>query len=103
MPLQVRIPVALAALQNFIREHEDKPEPEPEPEPENNDEFHAIGGRVDGDDDGDEFHTIGGRVDDEAEENSGFDEPDERRDEIAAAMWTQYLQEHVRRGIPIPV
>lgn len=88
MLVQARIPVALATLHNFSREHE--PEDDEDSEDELDDE-RPVGGRVDNDDD-------------DAERNDGFDEQVEgRRDTIAEAMWTQYLAEHVRRGIPPPV
>lgn len=86
MALQARIPVALAALYNFIRIREQEQEGEVNDE----DELHPIGGWV-------------GDGDDEAERNEGFGEFNERREQIAVAMWAQYLEEHVRRGIPVPV
>ena len=32
----------------------------------------------------------------------GIDEPDARRDAIMSAMWDQYLQAHVDRGLSLP-
>lgn len=89
MSLQVRIPLALAALHNFIREYE----PEDDEGEDGDDVIHnpqPVGGTVEGDDD-------------EAEGNDGTDQRDERRDQIARDMWTQYVEEHARRGIPFPV
>ena len=81
--IQTQIPVALAAVYN-----------DQHPEEDGND------GNEDEDD-----QPIGGRVDvddDEAEQNEGLDEDNERRDQITGEMWAQYLAEHVRRGVPLP-
>ena len=83
MSIQARIPVALAALYNFNQKYE-----ESEPDHEQDD---PIGGG-DGDGDGDE-----------AVYNDGVDEPNAMRDQIAAAMWTQYLEEHICHGVPLHV
>ena len=40
---------------------------------------------------------------DEAAHNDGVDKPNEMWDQIAAAIWTQYLEEHVHHGIPLHV
>ena len=80
MDLQAWIPVTLATVYNFICEHQ----------PEENGD--------DGGGDEDNPQLIGGGVDvddDDAERNEGFDECDERRDQIAGEMWAQYSAEHM--------
>lgn len=83
MEIQARIPAALAAVHNFIREHE------PEEDNDESDDDAPIGGRVDGDED--EADRV----------NIGVNEPSARRDRIAHKMWAQYVQEHIDRGIPM--
>ena len=84
LDIQAHIPAALAMIHNFT--HCDEPKDEEEGE-----------GEGDGEGDGDE--PISGRVkndDDEAEwANVGINEPDMRQDGIAAAMWEQYVNEHI--------
>ena len=82
-----QIPVTLAAVFNFTCEHQ----------PEENHD--------DGGEDEDGSQPIGRRVevdDDDVERNEGFDECNERRDQIAGEMWAQYLAEHTCCGIPLP-
>ena len=86
MSLQTWIPVTLAAVHNFIQEHE------PEEEENDNDpnDLQPIGGGVDDDDD------------EVAEINDGLGQHDDRRDQIAKDMWAQYADEHLHHGIPLP-
>ena len=92
MEVQACIPAMLAVIHNFTHHHE------PGEEEEDGE------GEGEGDRDGNE--PIGGRVendDDEAEwANVGINEPDMRRDGIATAMWEQYVNEHISRGLPTP-
>ena len=83
--IQTQIPVALAAIYNFI--HDQQPEEDGKDGNEDEDD-QPIGGGVDVDDD-------------EAEQNEGLDEDNERRDQIAGEMWAQYLAEHVCCGVPL--
>ena len=86
--IQSRIPVALAAIYNFI--HDQQPEEDGQDGDEDEDEdVQPIGGGVDVDDD-------------EAEQHEGLDEDNERRDQIAGETWAQYLAEHVHCGVPLP-
>ena len=82
--IQTQIPVALAAIYNFI--HNQQPEEDGKDGNEDEDD-QLIGGGVDVDDD-------------EAEQNEGLDE-DNERDQIAGEMWAQYLAEHVRCGVSL--
>ena len=84
--IQTQIPVALAAIYNFI--HNQQPEEDGKDGNEDEDD-QPIGGGVDVDDD-------------EAEQNKELDEDNERRDQITGEMWAQYLAEHVHRGVPLP-
>ena len=84
--IQSRIPVALAAIYNFI--HDQQPEEDGEDGNEDED-VQLIGRGVDVDDD-------------ETEQKEGLDEDNERRDQIAGEMWAQYLAEHVHCGVPLP-
>lgn len=86
--LQARIPLALAALHNFTREYE----PDDEDDDDNDliQNPQPVGGAADGNDD-------------EADRNDGTDLVDHRRDQIAGEMWTQYIEEHARQDIPLPV
>ena len=86
MSLQAWIPVALAAVHNFIWEHE----PEEEENNDDPDDLQPIGGGV-GDDD-----------DEAAEIHDGPGQHDDRRDQIAKDMWAQYIDEHLCHGIPLP-
>ena len=85
MSIQARIPVALAALHNFNWKYE-----ESEPDHEQDDPIGGGGG--DGNGNGDE-----------AAHNDGVDKPNAMRDQIVAAMWTQYLEEHICHGVPLHV
>ena len=85
MSLQAQIPVTLAAVHNFIREHE----PEEEENDDDPDDIQPIGGGV-GDDD-----------DEAAEIHDGLGQHDDRRDQIAKDMWAQYIDEHLCQGIHI--
>ena len=76
----------MAAVYNFI--HDQQPEEDGNDGNEDEDD-QPIGGGVDVDDD-------------EAEQNEGLDEDNERRDQITGEMWAQYLAEHVHRGVPLP-
>ena len=84
--IQSRIPVALAAIYNFI--HDQQPEEDGKDGNEDEDD-QPIGRGVDVDDD-------------KAEQNEGLDEDNERRDQITGEMWAQYLAEHVNCGVPLP-
>ena len=99
MSIQARIPVALAALHNFNWKYE-----ESEPDHEQDDPIGGGGGGGggggDGDGDGDGNGNGNG---DEAAHNDGVDEPNAMQDQIAMAMWTQYLEEHICCGVPLHV
>ena len=86
MSFEAWIPVTLAAVHNFIQEHE----PEEEENDDDPDDLQPIGGGV-GDDD-----------DEAAEIHDGLGQHDDRRDQIAKDMWAQYIDEHLCRGIPLP-
>ena len=85
MSTQARIPVALAALHNFNWEYEGS-----EVDPAEDEELNPIHVQADG-------------GDDDIEHNGGVNEPNEIQDRIAEAMWAQYLEEHIRHGIPLHV
>ena len=96
MSIQAHIPVALAALHNFNWKYE-----ESEPDHEQDDPIGGGGGGGgggDGNGNGDS-DAIG----DLAAHNDGVDEPNGMRDQIAVAMWTQYLEEHICHGVPLHV
>ena len=69
--IQTQIPVALATVYNFI--HDQQPEEDGEDGNEDEDDLQLIGGGVDIDDN-------------EAEQNEGFDEDNERRDQVTGEM-----------------
>ena len=106
MSIQACIPVALAALHNFNWKYE-----ESKPDHEQNDPIsRGGGGDGDGDGGGDGNGNGDGNGDgdsngngDEAAHNDGVDKPNAMRDQIAAAMWTQYLEEHIHHGVPLHV
>ena len=89
MSIQAHIPVALAALHNFNWKYE-----ESEPDHEQDDPIGGGDGNGNGDSNGNG---------NEAAHNDGVDEPNAMRDQIAVAMWTQYLEEHIHRGVPLHV
>ena len=97
MSIQAHIPVALAALHNFNQKYE-----ESEPDREQDDPIGGgdgdDGGGGDGDGDGD-----GNGNGNEAVHNDGVDKPNAMWDQIVAAMWTQYLEEHICHGVPLHV
>lgn len=69
--IQARLPCALAAVHNFIRQHDE-------------DILEADQAEADRDE-------YGGGGDEELDETPEFDEPSELRDNIAEAMWADYL------------
>ena len=87
MEIQAHIPASLAAVHNFIHYHQLEEEEEID-----EDDDAPIGGQVDVDDDDDAAEPA----------DIGLNEPDARRDGIATAMWDQYIQEHIFRGLPLP-
>ena len=93
MSIQACIPVALAALHNFNWKYK-----ESEPDRKQDDPIGGGGGGGDGNGNGDS-DAIG----DLAAHNDGVDEPNGMRDQIAVAMWTQYLEEHICHGVPLHV
>ena len=70
-------------------------DPESKPDPE--DEDNPIGRGANGD--GDEVEYNDGIV----EHNDGIVEHNEMQDQIAEAMWTQYLEEHICHGVPMHI
>ena len=88
MSIQAHIPVALATLHNFNHKYK-----ESEPDHEDDDPISG-GGNGNGDGDGDG---------NEAVHNDDVDEPNAMQDQIAVAMWTQYLEEHICCGVPLHV
>ena len=87
MEIQAHIPASLAAVHNFIRCHQLEEEEEID-----KDDDAPIGGLVDVDDNDDAAELA----------DIGLNEPDAQRDGIVTAMWDQYIQEHIFRGLPLP-
>ena len=83
MSIHAHIPVALAALHNFNHKYGQS-----EPDCEDDDPISGGGGNGNGN---------------EAAYNDGVDKPSAMQGQIAVAMWTQYLEEHVHCGIPLHV
>ena len=88
LEVQAHIPATLAAIHNFTHHH--KPGEEEEDGEGEGDGNEPISGRVENDDDEAEWADV------------GINEPDMRRDGIATAMWEQYVNEHIARGLPAP-
>lgn len=86
LEIQARLPVALAAVHNFILYHEPLDQPEATTEGNAGAEVH---GRLDPD------HRASSM---EAEDD---EEGDERRETIANAMWEEYVVLRRRAGIPV--
>ena len=82
------IPASLAAVHNFIHCHQ----LEEEEEIDEDDDDAPIGGWVDVDDDNNAAELA----------DIGLNEPDAWRDGIATAVWDQYIQEHIFRGLLLP-
>ena len=88
LEVQAHIPAALATIHNFTHHH--KPGEEEEDGEGEGDGNEPIGGRVKNDDDEVEWADV------------GINKLDMRHDGIATAMWEQYVNEHIGRGLLTP-
>ena len=103
MSIQAHIPVALTALHNFNCKYEES-EPDHEDDDPTGEGGDGGGGSGGGSGNGNgEGEGDGDGDGDKAVHNDDVDKPNAMQDQIAAAMWTQYLEEHVCCGVPLHV